>query len=243
MAEIKYQTTAPYRNNWIGPGSVATIDEITHDFMHFDFGIKWLGANGAVEFDTYTPAVALSHISLTSEVFDPTQNFLYVEWQAGTLAGTVKERFYILNVLVAERDNVDPGFGSMYVGGVTSDQGRYGPKYTFALNAGRFEAYVNFRPNVGQRPVASAPAPAAGYGLPFRLEIRAPANVGIQNIQLGRDSQSVGTVKARASYRKEEQIKHFGSLQTNFYLRLYQKARYYPTTKHGIPLDLVVPPL
>lgn len=243
---IIYETPFPFRNNlaWLGspaPGiGAASVEELDRDFMHFEFGIKWTGANGALSLpvsDSVKPAIGLSQISIESEAFFADVHCpLWMQWVLGTQTGTIKEQFFNFATLLVERDNVDPGFGDAYIGGATQDAGRMGPQYLFALNGGKYEAYVDFRPNTGQIPIAVAQAPGSGVLLPLRLEMFTTTNVVIRDVQIGGE-------QVRASYSAEAQIKHFGSIQANYYLRFYQKSPFYPGVPHGAAVDVIAPPL
>src|SRR4051812_31082417 len=103
----KYISSFTQRNNYVGgtigggnTNSVATVEKIDTNFQHFDFGIRWVGADGAGVYDAghaNRPWVGISAgiIDGDDSFFNATAAEVYIQWDAGTLAGTFKERWFM----------------------------------------------------------------------------------------------------------------------------------------------------
>lgn len=219
------------------------LDDMFQNFQQFDFTIQWSGANGPMgggdnQYDAdFSAVVGLqtrANADPVSGGFAPvlTSCPLSVEWSVGTLAGTIKETYRSFNVIVATRDNVDPGKADLSQPSVT----RPGPRYTFLLSGTEYRAIVDYPRN--RKPEVIIASPPEGLAFPLRLagKVNAPNDfdearrIGITNIT------AAGNLKPTTIFSVRDQIEKFGSPQSRIYLRIYQLP-------DGIPVDVVAPPL
>lgn len=224
------------------------LDDMFLNFQQFDFTIQWLGADG--EFGVPYPGTGALHEAVvglqTRANADPVANGfapnlalcpLSVEWEPGTLAGTIKEIYKSFGVEIASRDNVDPGFGNW--GALIT---RSGPRYTFLLAGTEYRAIVDYPRN--RKPQAIVATPPEGFAFPLRLagKVTPPPDfdeqrrIGITNITAG------GNLKSTTIFSKRDQIEKLGATRAREYLRIYQKSNY-DQIPDGIPVDVVAPPL
>lgn len=241
------ETSHVNRNNYVGATGgdpAATVQTLRRVPAHFHFSIKYTGADGTLALAGMGAAVGLSVLGLGSPAYEP-DGVLYVEWHPGTNAGTVKEKYYYRDsffgapILLREIDNVDPGYGNADVGAGSPDAGRPGPQYALVMTGAEYEIYRGLVPGAGQIKIASAPMPR-DLDLaqdPLRLAMSAITNIVVRNVQFG------GAINPTAHYTLEMQEADFGEEQDRLFLRFRQLSRYYPSIEHGLPLDVVAPPI
>lgn len=169
------------RNNLIS-GTAGTLEPIREPDSRYDFGIKWAGADGLVVVDASPnqPSVGLLRGTFPMSPdfgaqaykngfgWDSGDAVISIDWAAGTLAGTIKEKYYICTFdsggavvarsLLTTRDNVDPGYGAI-------GSGRRGQRYAFIVTGTEFRIY-NSREDTA---VLVLPSPSQGPGYPLSL--------------------------------------------------------------------------
>jgi hypothetical protein len=173
-----YDITNPDGNNLIGSttgsnsagNSAQTFESINDPGTRIDFSVKWTGADGAASatwaidgLGAGRPSVGLFEGIGIPVFVDVGAQLCYkegqsiwtsdwaalsIDWDAGSIAGTIKEQWYgctyngsgIPNarVLLATRDNIDPGYGVV-------GSGRPGPRYTFIISGAELRGYTAYR--------------------------------------------------------------------------------------------------
>lgn len=235
---IYKKTSSANRNNFVGgAGSSLAIEYINQTWMRFDFGIHWSGANGAaisgalasvsliIDPDTQTPN--------GSDVWpvDPIATVapLRVVWSVGTRTGTIKETYYTFGTVLATRDDVDPGYGTIHIQDTDPvDEGRPGPRYTFFLAGAEYRIG-----RYAEKPTAVVASPSEGFPFPLGLLMTAASGVIVRNIVTG-GAQGQSTI-----YSKRDQIEDFGSARNQLFTRSYQIGRY--AGVDGLPVDVNTP--
>lgn len=235
------EATHLYNNNLLGWASGASLEPLVFPYSKFDFGIKWRGADAALNIwttndtDTETgpPRVGLDttvypNAATGVEGFAPDKANcpLYVEWDFGTLPGTIKEKFYSFTTLMETIDNVDPGY-NITPFSLPVDNGRPGPRYTFMCSGSEYRLLRSSAPN---RPLVVA-APPEGFPFPLYLSMFAPNLVAVIGSTAG------AILRPTTIYSKAQQVEDFGSAQTSLHLRIYQVG----LTINGVPLDVDIP--
>lgn len=167
-----------------------------------------------------------------------------VEWSVPTdywdtyPDGSVRETYTSYGAILLVVDGVDPGFNpctvtSGEIVNTAGDDARSGPRYTFLVNGNEIAAYKNFKPAGGNKAIVKV---AMGDTIPFPLRLSSWCNstdLFLRNVMYG------GSLGPSTIFSLRDQVKVFGSVQTAYYLRLFQKSRY--AGIEGVPLDLVVP--
>lgn len=251
----EFQTSSwAFKNNLFStPYFGSTVNTIESTFQRFDFSMKYVGTSDGTGFvgdgSTGRVVVALqTRASITGGVVTIPTDYhdcpLSVEWTTGLadddIPGTIIETFRFYNIVVAQKRNVDPGWGGIsIVSGDIVETGRRGPRYTFLLNGNEVAVYREFNPAGGNIPIYKATLNPMPY--PLRLVANSeqlPAGdssnqFAVRSVMFG-GSTIPGTI-----YAAREQEEDFGSEQATLYLRLYQLSAVPGII--GIPLDLVVP--
>jgi hypothetical protein len=218
----------------LGSSNAVALETLDSSFTYVSFSIRWRGASSdATEQAAFFHTVKVGLQPMASADPDDVDFALCpisVEWELGTIPGTVKEIYKSFGVMVAERDNVDPGFY------LSDSSERSGPRYTFLLSGTEYRITVNSSPNSGEPPIVIV---ANAGSFPAALRLVATLNsdnesVGVENAIAG------GALKYSTVYAGREQEEDFGSLQTRIYLRIYEQG---PHGIQGIPFDVVAPPL
>lgn len=193
MATIGHiQTDYTDGNNLIN-GTAGTLEPIREPSSRYDFGIKWAGADGAAG-GIFTVSGTQPSAGLVRGTYPMSPGFgvsgykdgiamdvefamISVDWDNGTLAGTIKEKYYTCTYtlsssppyitvtarsLVATRDNIDPGFGSI-------GTGRKGQQYSFLVSGTELRIY-NSRES---SPVVVFASPPSTYATIFPVSLGA----------------------------------------------------------------------
>lgn len=191
------------RNNLIS-GTAGTLEAIREPGSCYNFGMKWAGADRVVSVDgsPSQPSVGLiqgtfpQHPDFGAQAYKnghiwdtDCDAVLSVDWVAGTLAGTIKENYYIsafdsgglatTRSLSTTRDNVDPGYGAI-------GAGRPGQQYSFVITGVEFRIYNARESN----PVVILASPHQGPGFPLSLAAwvvgSASSGFNVPDIRIGR---------------------------------------------------------
>jgi len=222
----------------MGPATAASSEFIDQTWTRFDFGIHWSGSDGGVTgLGNSTFAGLVDSDSLLNGsptwVFgydNPSNTPVWVKWEAGTRAGTVKEVFYNHGRLIATRDNVDPGFGSIHIqDSDPEDAGRPGPRYTIALAGTEYRVYTPRPAGFGDKPYVTISAPLLGFPFPLSLGMKASSNVIIRNVISG-----AGVIPTTI-YSKKQQIEDFKIAVT-----VDSGTDVFTATAHGLANDTAI---
>lgn len=215
------------KNNFFGANAMGmSLETLTRTYCWFDCTGQWRGSSGAVTgasswgvglFPSVTPSAGGVFPSTTSAP-------IWIEWTAGTNAGTIKETYKSFGTTITTRDNVDPGYGTPAI--------KEGPRYTLELSGTEYRVYIN-KQSLGTAPIMRIAAPGGGFPFPLRLVGATGANLGVMNIA------AAGDLLPTTILSSAEQVESFGSNQTRLFLRIRQKSRY--GIADGVPLDIVVP--
>lgn len=240
------------KNNVLA-GTAGSLEAIEEPNSRYDFGIKWAGDDGDATVSTFNltppnqPSVGLlqgtfpmnpdfgEEAYIDGMGWDSGSAVISVDWEVGTLAGTIKEKYYgstfpvalftDTRVLLAERDNVDPGYGDI-------GEGRDGQKYSFVITGTEFRIYNSRELS----PVFILASPTVGAGFPLSL------GAWVNGASPGFYVTDIRIVRIRADtfstiYSVRDQVEDFGVQQTTLHARIYQN-RTPPLTVDGVPTDI-----
>lgn len=249
----KVHTTHTDKNNLFGYMTIGAIqvkskgvslEYLERTWQRFDFTLQWLGRDN-YDISTVPELIAkaglqtLSSTSTGGSIPDFADCPLAVEWEAGTLAGTIKENYYSFGTLIGSLDNQDPGFGSGK-GISTLVVGRPGRRYTFLLSGTEYRLYLNYTGASGQKPIAVVSS-GGTFASPLRFvsqvyadQVAAPnrPTMACLNIVTG------GALDASTIFAERDQIALLGSVPTTIYLNIYQNG---PYGISGVPLRVIAP--
>jgi hypothetical protein len=229
--------------------SGVTLEAIESNRQRFDATMQWLGADGGGSAALMTVALQTrANANPVSDLFTPDLSVspLSVTWEAGTLAGTVKETIKSFGVTVGTpRDNLDPGFGSSAaedLDALAYETYRRGQRYSFLVAGNEYRLVLNFGAQ-NQQTLAIVSADADGPDFPLRLAAETTqdlnGSMAVMNITRGGDQLS--TILSVAN-----QIAFFGHQidvpgMEHCGLEIYQNAK--APLPSGIPVRIVIPPL
>lgn len=230
------------KNNLLS-GTAGSMEALLRTGSRYDFGMKWAGTDGAVSVDASPNQPS---VGLVQGVFPMNPDFgaqaykngagwdsgpaaVSIDWAPGTLAGSIKELYYACTFdagglvsarsLVATRDNVDPGSGSIGVG-------RKGQEYSFALTGLEFRVY-NGREAA---PVLILASPTQGFGFPLSLGAWVVGNAtdgfNVENIRIA--GGGMATI-----YSSRDQAAD--GISSGLHLRIYEIDR---IGTIGVPVDI-----
>ena len=230
------------RNNLVpAPSDAIGISFETLDRTNsgFTLGIKQTGMDGDWDAPAVVTVGLLPRESLTPISFTFADLPLAVTWSQGYpvdgggaytgVPGTVSERWYTYGVEITKsrRLNVDPGYGSIDIGGATADEGRTPQSLTLMMEGADFVGYVDLAGNPGQKAQCRIPGPIGGFDLPIRLA--ASVEDSVSGTAVVRSILLHGDVDPGAVYlfeQKEEDVN-----ETELHLRIFQDP-------NGLPVDI-----
>lgn len=247
------KTDYVHKNNLTG-GLGATLESIVRTNTRVDFGIHWSGADGAAAPGASWPTSPTVWLYAAANPFSGVLGGVLgtplfgISWVNGTNPGTIKEQYWQGSIqvdgnnaiggetpaptLILERDNIDPGFGTIRVQDTDPvDAGRRGPRYSFQVAGSEFRVYRNYQSVIAQPPVMVIPAPIGGFDFPLFLVMQTASTYIIRNVIFGA-AATLSTI-----YSKREQVEDFTAAQNTVHFRIYQKAKFTTVTK-GLPYDV-----
>lgn len=229
--------TVPHADqNNLSPGSGdaigITIEPLLQTFSRYEFMFQNMGVQGQ-DFGNLFQVFAglLPRTGVAPPYSDVTlANMpLAVEWK--TLdpylgpPGTVTETWFSFGGEIAQRPNIDPGFG------LSGEVQRPGKRYCIMLAGTEYRAYEDYGVASGQKPICIVAGPSAGFPFPLRLgmSLTLAFTTGpfhIRSVALG------GNLGAKTIYSARD--KAADGLSAPFHFRIFQNG----PGVDGLPVDV-----